>query len=238
MNNEIMTIAGQLAPIVVLGFVGALFFRQGFNAKWLFVALVLYLINDLFVTRALWTLPSLFPDARWNWEGKAYALIATLVVASLPQFGWKRIGLTWHQGKNPWLAYLLMAVLTLFFFALAALDGNGPSDWETIAFQWTMPGLEEEVFYRGTLLLAMNEAFPRKTNFLGAPIGYGGLLATLLFGFAHAISFGTQGFSFEIGIFLITGVPAFALLWLKERTGSLVLPIVGHNIANGASNII
>jgi hypothetical protein len=35
----------------------------------------------------------------------------------------------------------------------------------------------------------------------------------------------------------MTGVPAFLLLWLRERTGSLVMPVIGHNLANGLSTI-
>ncbi len=37
--------------------------------------------------------------------------------------------------------------------------------------------------------------------------------------------------------FAMTGVPALLLLWLRERTGSLLMPVIGHNIANGASTL-
>lgn len=38
--------------------------------------------------------------------------------------------------------------------------------------------------------------------------------------------------------FLLTGVPSFLLLWMRERTGSIVMPILAHNIANGVSTLI
>lgn len=238
MYASIMSLIGQLAPIAVLGLIGGLLFRRDFNIRWLLMALALYAINDFLLTRGFGTLPRLLPPMEWNWQGKILALTVTLIIASLPQFGLKRIGLTWHQGEKPWPAYVLTAVLAALFFVLAVTDGSGPGNIETIAFQWTMPGFEEEVFYRGTLLLALNEAFRRKINILGAPIGYGGVLATILFGLGHAAGFGGEGFVFEGGAFLETGVPAFILLWLRERTGSLVLPVLGHNIANGASELI
>lgn len=238
MHNEVLTLLGQLGLVALLGLVGALMFRETFSARWFGVALSLYVINDVLLTRGLWVFPELLPDAQWNWEGKALALTVTLAIATLPPFGWKRVGLTLSQGERPLASYLTIALLSLLFFGLAALDGDGPGDFETIAFQWTMPGFEEEIFYRGTLLLAFNEAFGRKVNILGAPLGFGGVLATLLFGFAHSLSFGDAGYAFEMPAFIMTSVPAFLLLWIREQTGSLVLPIVGHNIANGASTLL
>lgn len=237
MTNEILTVLSQLGVIAALGAIGAIFFRKSFRLKWFVAALLLYVVYDAFLTRGFWTLPSVFPDASWNWTGKIMALASTLAIAALPVFGWRRIGLTLKQGERPWPAFALLAVLAGLFFYLAVSAADGRDDWETIAFQWTMPGLDEEPFYRGLLLLAMNEAFSRKLNVLGAPIGYGGLLTTVLFGLAHGLGVSNDGLSFDLMTFLMTGVPALLLLWMRERTGSLVLPIIGHNIANGAATL-
>jgi membrane protease YdiL (CAAX protease family) len=32
--------------------------------------------------------------------------------------------------------------------------------------------------------------------------------------------------------FILTGVPALILVWMRERTGSLLLPILLHNFGN------
>jgi CAAX protease family protein len=237
MGNEVITVASQTGAIAVFGILGAVFFRRHFHAKWFIFALVLYVMNDALLTRGFWSLPNFLPDAAWNWQGKVLALVGTLIIASLPQFGLRKIGLTFRQRENSWPAYGLLAVLTLLFFWLAITNPDGRDGWETIAFQWTMPGIEEEIFYRGVLLLAMNEAFTRKVSVLGAPIGYGGVLATVLFGLGHSLSYDGGSLSFDAMTFMITGVPAFTLLWMRERTGSLLLPIIGHNIANGASTL-
>lgn len=233
MNDAIMTVLGQLGLLALFAIPGVLLFRRDFNGKWLLAALGLYIVNDICLTGGNDVIPPLSPNLAWNWEGKLIALIATLAIASLPQFGWKRVGLRWHQGENPWLAYLVFGMVSLFFLGLALSQGDGSADLETIIFQWTMPGLEEEVFFRGTLLLALNEAFRKKVSFLGAPIGYGGVLTSLIFGFAHALSFDAGAYSFDFMTFLVTGGPAFILLWLRERTGSVLLPVIGHNVANG-----
>jgi membrane protease YdiL (CAAX protease family) len=109
----------------------------------------------------------------------------------------------------------------------------GRDAWETVAFQWIMPGLDEEVFYRGVLLVAMNEAFRARILVFGAAIGFGGLLTSVLFGFAHALSFQSGVYVFNSTLFGLTALPSLVLLWMRERTGSLLLPIAAHNVANG-----
>jgi hypothetical protein len=233
MHEDMMTIAYQLGLVTLLAFIGSFMLRQKMSIKWLVIALSLYFINDVMLTRGFGEFPRLMMT-NWNWEGKLYALVVTLYIASRPEFGWKHVGITWSQGKEPFPAYSLLFILACFFFGLAYFDNTSQGDIETVLFQWTMPGLEEEAFYRGTLLVAMNEAFKNKINILGANIGYGGFLTCCLFGFGHAASYASEGLTFDVFTFMVTAIPSFLLLWMRERTGSIVLPIVGHNIANGA----
>ncbi|MBK8196876.1 MAG: CPBP family intramembrane metalloprotease [Acidobacteria bacterium] len=221
-----------------LGLIGALVFRNGFRAHWLVAALVMNLAYQALLTRGFWTISDPFPDADWNWAGKLAAFAGTLVVMSLPAFGWARSGARLEQGPR-WRGSLLMfAALAALFFWMAISGADGvPDNAETIAFQWTMPGLDEEFFYRGTLLLALNEAFRPKLNVLGAPIGYGGLLTSVLFGLTHALSYEAGAIDVDALTFAMTGGPALLLLWLRERTGSLLLPVIAHNIANGVSTL-
>ncbi|MFW6027490.1 MAG: CPBP family intramembrane glutamic endopeptidase, BDIM_20840 family [bacterium] len=234
MMNEIYTVTAQAGVLVLLGAIGAVLFRQNFRLTWFLGAVVLFLLYGALLTRGFWTLPNLFPGADWNWTGKLMSFTGMLIVASLPMFGWQRTGLTLSQGPRPWPAFLLFFLLTGVFFYLAISGGDGRSDWEHIIFQWTMPGFDEELFFRGVLLVALNEAFRGRVSIVGAPIGYGGLLTSVMFGLIHALEYVEGGLSFEAMAFLMTGGPSLLLLWLRERTGSLLLPIVGHNVANGA----
>ena len=161
-----------------------------------------------------------------------------LVVASLPMFGFRRVGLTFTQRPNfrtPLVVFL--GLMGLFVF-LAITDASEMADIETIAFQWTMPSIDEELFYRGVLLLMMNEAFSRRATILGAEIGYGGLLTSLLFGLAHGFGYSDGSFQFDPMTFAVTGIPSLILLWLRERTGSLLLPMLGHSASNGLFTVI
>jgi hypothetical protein len=102
--------------------------------------------------------PHLIPAGQWNWQSKSLALAATLAIAALPAFGWRRSGLTLAQTAGSLKSCILVALLyCLFFVAMAFIfpDG-GPASLETLAFQLTMPGLQEESIYRGVLLLALS----------------------------------------------------------------------------------
>ncbi len=46
-----------------------------------------------------------------------------------------------------------------------------PASSEEIVFQLTMPGFEEELFYRGILLFALSQAFTDRIRFLGVDWG-------------------------------------------------------------------
>lgn len=234
MQEELFTVALQLSVIVGLGVVGAGLFRGSFRPSWFAGALGLYVIYDALLTRGLWTLPDLFAQGHWNWTGKLFSFAGMAVVAASPVFGWRKTGITLRQAPGSVSAWIVFAVLSAALFALAWQTGDGPADLDTIAFQWTMPGLDEELFYRGVLLVAMNEAFTARARLFGAPIGYGGLLTSVLFGLAHALSFGETGASFDAATFAMTGIPSLILLWLREKTGSLILPVLAHNVSNGA----
>lgn len=236
--DELIRTLIETGFLVGLGLLGAVVSRSGIRWKWLAAALVLNLVYQALLTRGFWMIPDPFPQADWNWAGKLAATGGTLIVMALPAFGWKRCGMTLEQGPRWGGALVMFAALAGLFFWLALSSADGkPDSLETIAFQWTMPGLDEELFYRGTLLLALNEAFRGRMSIAGAPIGYGGVLTSLLFGITHALSYKAGAVDFDLMTFAMTGLPAFLLLWLRERTGSLLLPVIAHNVANGASTL-
>ncbi|MFZ5608635.1 MAG: CPBP family intramembrane glutamic endopeptidase, BDIM_20840 family [Pseudomonadota bacterium] len=234
MLNEIILATGQVGIIAIIGLAWAFFFRQDFQPGWFIAALFLYVLYDALLTGGFYALPNVLPESQWNWFGKTLSLAGMLIVAALPGFGFARAGITLKQ-KNGYLSALfVLLLLTALVFYFALTTGDGPDNLETILFQWTMPGLDEEVFYRGVLLLALNEAFRGRQSILGAPIGFGGILTAVLFGLAHALSYNDGGYAFDVMTFVVTGVPSLILLWLRERTGSILFPVIAHNVVNGA----
>lgn len=236
--NGVIGLAGTLALFLLLGGTIGLLDRRHFAPRWLFVAALLVALNDACLTGVYGLLPDLIGGER-NWQGKLLALAATLLVATLPAFGWRRSGLVLAQAPGSLRAALPVAALYCgFFVALALAFPGDPSSGEEIAFQLTMPGLEEEPFYRGVLLLALDRAFAGRVRFLGVDWGWGAVLSCVLFGLAHAFGFSDGGFAFDPLTMALTAVPAFIAVWLRLRTGSLVLPILLHNAGNAASLIV
>lgn len=64
------------------------------------------------------------------------------------------------------------------------------------------------------------------------------MLSCLLFGLAHGFSYGAEGFSADPVTLLLTAVPALLGVWLRLRTGSLLLPILLHNLGNSLSLLV
>ena len=236
--DEIVTALGHVGVIAVFGAIGAALYRRDFHPGWFIAALALYILYDGLLTRAFFAIPNLPVGSSWNWLGKALSLVGMLIVASHPLFGYRRVGLTFAQRPGFRTALAVFLGLMALFAYLAVTDGSEMADAETIAFQWTMPSLDEELFYRGVLLLMMNEAFNRRVSVLGAKIGYGGLLTSLLFGLAHGLGYSEGSFQFDSMTFAVTGIPSLVLLWLREKTGSLLLPVLGHSASNGLFTVI
>ncbi len=238
MNDELFTVLGQVGVIAAFGLLGAALHRRDFQWRWFVAALVLYIVYDGLLTRVFFTIPNWPLEANWNWLGKTMSLIGMLMVASLPMFGFRKIGLTLSHKPGLRTPLIVFSGLMAVFVYLAVSDPGETADIETILFQWTMPSFDEELFYRGVLLLAMNEAYSRRVKILGAGIGYGGLLTSLLFGLAHGFGYSDGSFYVEPMIVAMTGIPSLILLWLRERTGSLLLPMLGHCASNGLFTVI
>jgi len=231
MDELVLTGVNALGLLIVGGLLG-LADRRNFRPMWLLVAAALFAVNDAALLNFYGLLPS-FIGEDWNWVGKGAALIITLAIAGHPAFGWKRSGLTLAQDLKGLTPALIVSVLLIALFTYFALTSDdGPATNETMAFQLTMPGLEEEPFFRGIFLLALNEALRGRVRALGIEWGWGAFLSSAMFGMAHAFGFEDGAFSFDLMTFLMTGVPALILVWLRERTGSLLLPILLHNFGN------
>lgn len=232
-------IAAVIAALLVAGGVIGLARPSRFSFGWLLAAAGLVLLNDLLLTNGYGRFPTFLPAGDWNWQGKALALVATLAVASLPAFGWRLSGLTLRQASGGLKQALPIALAYLgFFTALALMFPSEPASGETVAFQLTMPGLEEEPFYRGVLLLALGRAFPARRKWLGVDWSWGALLSCALFGMAHAFGYSGGAFRFDPMTMALTALPSLIAVWLTLRTRSVLLPVVLHNFGNGISLLI
>lgn len=232
--DDVFTIGAIVALLLAAGGAIALLGKgKGVSFRWLLAAAGLVLLNDALLTRVYRLVPDLIAG-HWNWQGKILALLATLAVAALPAFGWRASGLTLRQSdlKAP---IVVAGLYALLFIGLALAFPNEPASAETKTFQLTLPGLEEETFYRGLLLLTLNRAFIGRTQLLGVDWSWGAMLSCALFGLAHAFGISHGQVSFEPLYFALTAGPSLIAVWLRLRTGSILLPVLMHNLGNAAS---
>lgn len=101
----------------------------------------------------------------------------------------------------------------------------GLPDWTFIVAQFAGAALPEEVFYRGYLQSSLNRAWPGGRAVLGARVGKGLLVTSVLFALGHVIIEPTP---VRFGVFF----PSLIFGWLQERTGSVLAPVLFHGVAN------
>ncbi|WP_262927357.1 CPBP family intramembrane glutamic endopeptidase, BDIM_20840 family [Phytohalomonas tamaricis] len=221
--------------LLAIGILIGVFQRDLFSFRWLVLAVLLLTASDSMLSGFFGVIPTLIPSAQWNWQGKVLNLILTLIVAALPRFGWKHVGLTLQQkpgSLKPAIFVILASTLAILIFNLITPVSFEGADAETLAFQLLMPGIDEEPVYRGILLVMLGRAFCARRQFLGVAWGWGATLSSLMFGLVHALSFSEGKVFFDITTMaIITGI-ALILVWLRLYTGSLLLPIILHNLIN------
>ncbi len=172
-----------------------------------------------------------FINSSWNCDGKIIALIWAVVAYFLFRKYFKENDFFTfkqnQQGFKPAMcgAIMIIVLSTVVWFIL----GNSKFDLETLAFQLTIPGFDEEMIYRGILFGLLLCALKEK-SVLGNPAI---LLTSVLFGIMHALSI-TSNWSIEFDpmYFLQTGFAGYIWSWVTLKSRSLVLAIASHNLSN------
>lgn len=171
------------------------------------------------------------PLALWQ---PAFWLLAPFAVLVAAKRSFADYALGWHLG--PLRLHLVLVPVILGGYTVAhyaygrLLQGASfhpqlPPDLHLLAVHQLLDvALPEEVFFRGYLQTRLNHAFGRPLTAFGARWGLGLPLAAILFALCHLV-FGdvTQLKVFFFGVF--AG-------WLRERTDSVVAPILYHAAGN------
>lgn len=185
--------------------------------------------------------------------GVAVAVIGLLVMAG---WSWREFGLAWGNVR---LALGIVAIFALIYAVLTfgldflpyAVSRQQPglayqftpsNVFGVLAFEWLLVGVSEEILFRGLIMGLLARAF-HGTVMLGFGraafrVSIAGILAAAIFAFAHTIAYDRAFFlPFEFRPDWLQVVQAFTLgiyyATLREKTGSLLGPIISHNISDG-----
>lgn len=201
------------------------------------VAAALYLGLDDFITGLPSLIPSLyFVGGSWNWAGKILSLAFSIVVIVIFKISRDALGLRLKQ-EYPTIAWISLVGFVIWGAALGAIFKPGAADTETLIFQATMPGLVEEIAYRGIAPALLLGLVNRQPHVHGIP--WAVVFATsFMFGAWHALSFSNGSVNFELMSGLFPMIGSIAGGWLRFKTKSLLVPILGHSLANVAFHIV
>jgi membrane protease YdiL (CAAX protease family) len=178
-----------------------------------------------------------FLHVHWSWQAALLTTAWTLLVVWLtPSVSFASIGVT--SRLNPdWLklptivAFLIAIAVPAVFFILGSrvkLTGEG---W---AYLLVMPGLAEELLFRGLYQSLLNSAFGRCWRFGGAEFGWGLPITSVLFAAANGLVAVDDRLQARIVLPAAIAPLMLSLVsgWVRERTNSVWPSVCGHNLSN------
>ena len=197
----------------------------------LFFALI-YIFYQLTLALPKLSEPFNFIGGNWNWDGKLFGIIFGVICYFIFRKYFKENNFfTFKQDEKGFKPALIATIISvLLVTTIAYLTGQDKFSGETLAFQLTMPAIDEEIMFRGILLGLLLTALREKVSFLGNPAV---LLTAVLFGFIHALTLEKDfSINFEPIYFLHTGIGGFVFAWITLKSRSILLAVLAHGLAN------
>ncbi len=247
MTELVLPFALNLGIIALLVFILAKAKLVTINAKLTGISLLLFFAYfiALILGGEIIPLDSLFPDLNYNWDGKIASIllwmVALFVLTRYKDYTASDMGFTLKQNEGSLKPALIVVSLAILFQigTTLALGSATNVTTETLLYQATMPGFDEEPMFRGIILFTLSLGIvSRRFNIFGAQLNIAGLLFTLLFALVHAVMYINGEWHFASVSFAFSGIVGLFLLWLRERTGSLIIPIITHNLVNLIGQLI
>jgi len=176
-----------------------------------------------------------FIDLKMNWTGKIFSyILATVFLLSYKRIPLNQFGITLRQKEDSIkFAVVTTIIVTIIMIGYCFFIGRYKSSLENILFQLTMPSIIEEITVRGILLTLLSMVFIKDLRIGKTYFGMGVIITAVLFGLWHGLSISNN---FDVTMnwvpFVYTGIMGFVLALVKEKTGSLLFPIIIHLIMN------
>lgn len=208
---------------------------------WLSLFFTIYLIdNILMVFTNRYSSLQVIPNHIWegflvcNWSGKLYSIIFALALLYPCRkiLDKDDVGLTFHQNTGSFLpACIVILALAAWAFFVGISSPKGKPDLQTLVYLAIMPGLNEELIYRGYLLGILNKLMSGKARLFGAQAGWGVLVTSLLFGLLHGFWL-DHNLAIHVEMIALRNATVSGLIfaWLRTRTGSLLMPVLAHGV--------
>lgn len=230
-----------ILPIIIIAFIKS---EKG-KLKYLGF-FVIYFLTDCYIQQLSMAHFSLnFLGLKFTWLGKILSLALSLIIIySVSKSDRQEIGFTTktNSKRQIKIGLLIFFGFLLFdlVFKMVLFPKGGRFDIETFAFQATMPGLAEEIAFRGISLWLLDKVFIPNWTFKGVKFGWGFIIVTVLFGVVHgAVLTENHAFKFDLMTTLyLTLISSLSVGILRKLSGNLIYSILGHNTINIMNAII
>ena len=172
----------------------------------------------------------------WNWDGKIYGIVCGVAMYFLfrRQFADNNF-FTLRQDKAGLKSALKVVIAILSISILGGVVNDNEFNIETLLFQLSMPGLDEETMYRGVLLGLMCSTLRAGGAAWKTPAI---VINAVLFGLAHALSLGDGALQFSTVNFIWTGILGYSFGYITIKTRSILIPMLTHNLYNFTLNLL
>jgi membrane protease YdiL (CAAX protease family) len=237
--NHLLTVLFSVVIAFGLCFCG--FTKEKLKQKYLLIFLIIFSADQIFVR-----LPFIIPQidiigGQYNWTGKALAAVFSIIIILILKKHYP-LDFAFTFKQNPRSVKTVLSVLSglviIQFLFLYFTSAKHNITWEDHLFQSTLPGISEEIMFRGILLGLLNGVFDNKHKILGAYFGWGTVVTSVLFALWHGLNLDKD---FHLHIYFLSMIfPlifGFISAWARERTKSLLVPVIFHNVINELSMI-
>lgn len=197
--------------------------------------------------------PETLKAYRWIWLyihhffQMALALITILLLGG----GFKNYGFT-LKSKN---LYILPAIIVGIMFGIIMIlvdhlptiisaskitgyDLNTTNVIGWLSFEWVFAGLSEEIFIRGLMMTFLMKYFHGHIRFFKWDVHVAGVIIAVLFSLMHLSSFWSGNLIYAIGQQIYAFILGLCYAYFYEKSGSLLSPILAHNLSNGIEFVI
>ena len=172
----------------------------------------------------------------WNWDGKIYGVIWGVAAYFIfrRQFADNNF-FTLKQNKEGLKSALKVVVAIISISVLGGIVNDKDFNLETLLFQISLPGIDEEIMYRGVLLGLMCSALRSGGVAWRNPAI---IINGILFGLVHALSINDGALQFSIMNFVWTWIIGYSFGYIAIKTRSILLPMLTHNLYNFTMNLL
>jgi len=212
-----------------------LFKKYKFNFSIAFLIILALMLNSTVLLFLLHIQHIWVPALQMNWLGKIAATVTSLLfIYYSPEVTFQKVGLNLNF-KKTFHYKTLFFLLLIFLFSLVDFyfDQTVPpfmQGHDAVLFEFILPGIEEEIFWRGLLLLLFAKLFQHASTKRAWFIAT--IATSLLFAAGHAVNY-------QAGHLVISFQPVFPifiigiiLCIMRLLSGNLLLPIIVHNWLN------